>query len=256
MEIKGDLAQFLSGMPIRVADCNIAISQPSIREISAFGEDSFLSGLHIFIYLDKVIAPIKEGNSRLAMLSDFQVLMATMENDTSIKDGISNLFTLIFPQYIWEFAPGSINFKLKENTNSNIVGQINPMNFENFQILLKELFLPQTDNKDEPDFNPANKAAEEIAAKLKKGREQRAEIQRKEKGDVGSLFANYVSILSVGLAMDINIIYNYTPFQLYDSFKRYVTKLTYEQYQKIIMTPLMDTSSIKEPKNWLENIYI
>ncbi len=49
MAIQGDLAQILSGMPIRVAGCNIAVSQPTIREISAYGEMYFLGGLQIFV---------------------------------------------------------------------------------------------------------------------------------------------------------------------------------------------------------------
>lgn len=253
MAIQGDLAQILSGMPIMVAGCNIAISQPSIREISAYGEDNFLGALQIFVKLSDVIAPIKEGNSRLTMLSDFQVLIVTIDNDISLKESIDNLFSLIFPNYTWEFAPGSINFRIEEH--SGIVGQINPMNFENFQYLLDKLFLPHKDNEEEQKFNPANSAAEEIAKKLQKGRKQREEIQRKERGPIGSIFANYVSILSIGLSMDINILYNYTPFQIYDVFTRYTYKMAYDLYMKISTTPLMDTSEMKEPKNWLESIY-
>lgn len=252
MAIQGDLAQILSGMPIRVAGCNIAVTQPTIREISAYGEDSFLGGLQIFVKIDKIVAPIKEGNSRLAMLSDFQVLIAALENDTSIKETIDNLFSLIFPEYFWEFAPGSINFRMDEN--ASIIGQINPMNFENFQKTLSTLFLPQGKDK-EQEFKPANSAAEEIAKKLQRGRDQRAAIQQKEKGGMGSIFANYASVVAVGLSMDINTIYNYTPFQLYDIFTRYTIKMAYDLHMKVSTTPFMDTSKMDEPKNWLESIY-
>lgn len=253
MAIQGDLAQILSGMPIRVAGCNIAVSQPTIREISAYGEDVFLGGLQIFVKIDKIVAPIKEGNSRLAMLPDFQVLIAALKNDTSIKETIDNLFSLILPEYSWEFAPGSINFRIGEN--ASIIGQINPMNFENFQKTLSTLFLPQRKDKEEQEFNPANSAAEEIAKKLQKGRDQRAAIQQKEKGDIGSIFANYASVIAVGLSMDINTIYNYTPFQLYDIFTRYTVKMAYDLHVKVSTTPFMDTSKMDEPKNWLESIY-
>lgn len=253
MAIQGDLAQILSGIPIRVAGCNIAVSQPTIREISAYGEDSFLGGLQILVKTDKIVAPIKEGNSRLAMLPDFQVLIAALENDTSMKEIVDNLFSLIFPEYSWEFAPGSINFRIGEN--KSIIGQINPMNFENLQHTLDTLFLPQRGEKEEQEFKPANSAAEEIAKKLQKGREQRAELQKKDKGDMGSIFANYTSVLSIGLSMDINILYGYTPFQLYDAFTRYAAKMAYDLHMKISTTPFMDTSEMKEPKNWLENLY-
>jgi len=252
MAIQGDLAQILSGMQIRVAGCNIAVTQPTIREISAYGEDLFLGGLQILVKTEKIIAPIKEGNSRLAMLSDFQILIATLENDTSMKEAIDNLFSLIFPDYSWEFAPGSINFRIGEN--KSIIGQINPMNFQNLQNILDTLFLPQIGDREE-EFKPVNSAAEEIAKKLQKGREQRAAIQRKEKGGVGSVFANYTSALSIGLSMDINILYGYTPFQLYDAFSRYAAKMAYDLHMKVSTTPFMDTSEMKEPKNWLENLY-
>lgn len=41
-ELQGDLGKYLSGMPVMVAGANVAISQPSIKDICAFGEDSFL----------------------------------------------------------------------------------------------------------------------------------------------------------------------------------------------------------------------
>lgn len=253
MAIQGDLAQILSGMPIKVAGCNIAVSQPTIREISAYGENSFLSGLQMFTKTDQIVAPIKEGNSRLAMLSDFQVLIVAIDNELTLKKEIERFFTLIFPNYTWEFAPGSINFKIEDSVG--IVGQINPINYENFQNILKSLFLPQNLGEEEKEFNPANKAAEEIAKKLQKGRNQRAELLKQEKGNIKSFFANYISVLSVGLSLDINVLYNYTPFQIYDTFTRYTTKMSYDLYMKISTTPLMDTDKLQEPKNWLDNIY-
>ena len=55
--------------------------------------------------------------------------------------------------------------------------------------------------------------------------------------------------------MDINILYNYTPFQLFDAYKRYQVKQAYDLYQKVATTPMMDTSKMTEPDNWLDNIY-
>ena len=55
--------------------------------------------------------------------------------------------------------------------------------------------------------------------------------------------------------MDINIFFNYTPFQLYDAFLRYQKKISYDFYQKVATTPLMDVSKMDEPDNWMDNIY-
>jgi hypothetical protein len=55
--------------------------------------------------------------------------------------------------------------------------------------------------------------------------------------------------------IDINTIYNYTPFQLYDAFNRYWKKVSNDFYTKVSTTPMMDTSKMEEPESWSENIY-
>jgi hypothetical protein len=70
-----------------------------------------------------------------------------------------------------------------------------------------------------------------------------------------SLFGRYTSILSVGLQMDINIFYNYTPFQLYDTFQRYFSKVSSDLYTKVSTTPLMDVTNMEPPKDWSRNLY-
>ena len=80
--------------------------------------------------------------------------------------------------------------------------------------------------------------------------------QEKNSGKVSqSLIGSYTSILSVGMGMDINIFYNYTLFQLYDSFLRYTTKIQYDFYMRVSTMPMMDTSEMKEPNNWLDDLY-
>ena len=57
--------------------------------------------------------------------------------------------------------------------------------------------------------------------------------------------------------MDINVLYNYTVFQLFDAFKRYIAKMQFDQYRELMMVPFADTSSLKdkEPDNWIANLY-
>lgn len=253
MVIQGDLAQILTGIPIQIPGCNIAVSQPSVKEICAFGETDFLYGLQILTKTDKVVESIKKGNSQLAMLSDFQILIATAEQDSFLKCSLEQIFELLFPNYMIEFAIGCINFRVEQN--GTIVGQINPMNFESFQKTLDTLFLPHLNDNQVEEYNPANGLAAEIAAKLKRGQEQRAKIKQKASGENNSIFATYISVLSVGLSMDINVLYEYTPFQLFDVFKRYMLKVAYDLHMKIVTTPFMDTSKMEDPKNWLDNLY-
>lgn len=252
MAIKGDLAQIYAGWPVKVNNCNIAVSQPSIKDICAFGEDNFLMGVQIFTGIERTVSPIKEGNSRLAMLEDFQVLMVILNEDDNLKRDMLEFFKLIFPEYNVRFDPGCISFLIGDN--KRIVGQINPMNFEEFKNTLQMLFLPKGSESTQ-DYNPANDAAARIAEKLKRGNQIRQQLALEEDKGTGSLFTNYVSILSVGMNISLEPLFNYTPFQLYDTFIRYGKKVAFDLYQKIATTPMMDVSKMKEPDNWMDNLY-
>lgn len=252
MAIQGDLAQILSGMAIPIPECNIIITQPTIRNICAFGEDNFFMGIQLFTETERITMPVREGNSRLAMLSDFQLLLVILEEDKQTKDAVQQFFELIFPTYRIRFDPGSVCF-LKEDSE-RIVGQLNPMNVEAFQVMLQQLFLPYG-SKQEEDYKPVNEKAAEIAEKLKRGNRIRQQMKAEQEKSSSSVFGHYISILSVGLGMDINILFQYTPFQLYDSFIRYQYKLNNELYQRLITVPFADTSKITEPDSWMDNIY-
>lgn len=252
MAIKGDLAQIFAGCPVKIEKCNIAISQPCIKDICVFGEDNFLMGVQVFTSVERIVSPVKEGNSRLAMLEDFQVLMVMLNEDKNLQKDVIEFFKLIFPDYIIRFDPGSISFLV--DGNKKIVGQINPMNFEEFEYYLKVLFLPQGSSSVE-EYNPANEAAAKIAEKLKRGNQIRQQLALEEDKGASSLFTNYISILSVGMNISLESLFNYTPFQLYDTFMRYGKKVAFDLYQKIATTPMMDVSKMKEPDNWMDNIY-
>nr|DAF55222.1 MAG TPA: hypothetical protein [Siphoviridae sp. ctZHD14] len=252
MAIQGDLAQILSGMPILVPQCKFAITQPKVKDVVAFGEDRFFDSVQLFVRLDDLMEPVKKGNPRLAMLSGFHVLMVVLEQQIEMRTDVKDFFALILPQYEIEFSSGSINLKIPEETG--IKGQLNPMNFEYFQDTLKTLFVPKGHGEEEEDYNPANDKAAEIAAKLKAGNQKRREMKAKENPNQ-SVFGSYTSILSVGLGIDINVLYNYTVFQLFDSFSRFSAKMAYEFYQKIVSTPFMDASKMSEPLNWIDDIY-
>lgn len=253
-ELKGDLGKYLSGMPIMVAGANVAVSQPSVKDICAFGETDFFMSIELFVKSKEIADKIKdEGKSQLGFMNDFQVLLVMIQEHNETKDNVDKLFELIFPNYLIEYDTGCINFRTDEN--GPIVGQLNPLNFDNFKTTLKELFLPSGGSDDEPEFNPGSDKAAEIAAKLNKGRQMRQELKSGGKQKISSVYANYVSALSVGLAMNINELYNYTPFQLLDAFKRYAAKMAYDLYQRVSTMPMMDVSKMDEPKNWVDDLY-
>ena len=256
MELKGDKSKvglYLSGQQIEVPNANIFIVQPTINQIVSFGEDNFLIAINLLVKTENLTKQLKEGNSGLELYSDFQLLMIVLREDPSVRQMVQDLFELIFPDYSIQITELGINFLIqnKESEQNSFVGQIHAYNFDDFKILLSDLFTVHGDkDTEEREFNPANDAAAKIAKKLQRGREQRAQARGPQ-----SLFGIYCSVLSIGLGMDINIFYNYTPFQLFDAYNRYFAKMQSDFYMRVSTMPFMDVSSMEQPKEWSRHLY-
>ena len=254
MAIKGDLKQvglYLSGNPILIAECNIVLTQPTIKQVVLFGEDEFLIITNILAHPETLTEEVRKGNLELSQFSDFQLFMTIVKNEPTLKSSVDKLFDLIFPDYDIKFGESSIDFSLKEDEKKMVRGRITPFNFENLCNVINDLFEPQNEN--EKNYNPANERASKIAEKIKKGREK---VAKQNGGDAPqSLFGRYTSILAIGMQMDVNIFYNYTPFQLYDAFQRYFAKVSSDFYSKVATTPLMDVSKMEEPDEWFRALY-
>jgi hypothetical protein len=243
---------YLSGQDVLIKDCNIILTQPKIKDIVLFGEDEFLIGTQILGHTNKVLDQMRQGNSELDAFSDFQVLLVILQQEESLRDSVIKFLDFIFPQYEIKIKDNSIDFYTEQDGKKFVGGRIFPFNFEVFQKTIADLFEPAKDSDEE--YNPANEAAAAIAKKIEQGRKRKQEMQVGKEGPQ-SLFGRYTSILSVGLQMDINIFYNYTPFQLYDTFQRYFSKVSSDLYTKVSTTPLMDVSNMEPPKDWSRNLY-
>lgn len=255
MSIRGDkrkIGLLLSGQPIFIPEINIYITQPRIKDIVLFGEDDFFTTVQLLVDMQRFTSMIKEGNSQLNIISDFQLLLIMIEEDPTVKVMIQNLFNLIFPDYEVKITENTIDFVLSES--NQIVGRITPFNFEPFQNALNDLFIPQGENEREPDYNPVNDMAAKIAEKIKKGREK-VHAQRAAVEGEHSIFADYCSTLSIGLGMDINIFFSYTSFQLYDAYRRFFDKQQSDFYMRVSSMPMMDTSKMEAPPPWQRNLY-
>ena len=249
-----EILLFLSGQPVMIPECNIIITQPTIKQIAALGEEEFLVASQTLSNIQRMVDPIREqGNSELNAYSDFQIFLALALADEEFQRAISVFFELVFPNYVLTINENDIQFALKDNPNS-IIGMINPFNFESFAAIVKKLFCVFSDDDDDEDFNPANNRAAEIAEKIKSGKKKIKEIKTKGK-EIGSLFGTYTSTLSIGMGISINILMDYTPFQLYDAFTRYWEKFNSDVYQKISTTPLLDASKLDKPEEWHRNLY-
>lgn len=199
MRLQGDqIALFLSGQDVPVIECNIIIHQPTLKQIAIFKETNFINAVQLFGQVDYHIAKLRELNPLTEQFSDFELLMGLLNQDDTIKQSIDSFFQLIFPTYVIEIRDKEICFYKDERR----VGMINLHNYKVFCDTINQLFgLPM----DKKQYNPANKKAEELAKKFK----ERAEILAKQKGkanDSPSLYGSYISVLSVGMSLDINIL--------------------------------------------------
>lgn len=250
MKYKGDIGLYLSGAPVPLPECALFITQPTIKQIMQFGETTFLTAAHLIGDTEKYLEDVRAGNPELAHKSDFQLLLTLLVEDTGMKKYMDTFFELVFPDYDIKYEKAAISFFLKDEESKNPSGMVTMYSFQKFQRTISELFIVSSESKEE--YNPVNDTAKKIAEKLKKGREK---TQSANGNEINSLYGSYASILSVGMHMDINIFFNYTPFQLMDSFKRYFEKEKCDYYKKLASTPMMDISKMDEPEDWTRNFY-
>lgn len=255
IEYKGDVGLYLSGAPVPIPLCALFITQPTIKQVVQFGETNFLTAIQLLSRTDEFLLELREGNPELKAKTDFQLLMIVIQEDKTIQHYLETFFELTFPEYTVEYERNSMNFYLRESEEKRPVGMVTMYSFGQFQDTIKELFGVALNGDEDKEFNPANEAASAIAKKLQKARDANKTAQEKKEESNISLFGTYASILSIGLQMDINIFFSYTPFQIVDSFRRYWEKDNCDFYRKLQSTPMMDVSEIEAPKDWTRNFY-
>lgn len=254
MAIQGDLVgQYLVGGDVLIPDCGAVLTQPTIKEILLTGENNFFEAINFIAQTDKMLHEIQNEDPDMQMFSELQLFLLIYRQEPHMRSQVRNFFELIFPKYNVICTENSIDFKqLDENINKMIVkGRVTPFTYENFKTTIMNLFLPYTTKKE--DYNPGTSKAEEIAKKLQEGREKIAH-QKNEDGDI-SLLGTYISILSVGMNIDMKILLDYTPFQLFDTFMRYNLKVAQDRYFAISTIPFADTSQLEAPDEWTSNLY-
>ena len=257
MEYQGDIGLYLSGCQVPIKMCGVYITPPKVREIVQFGETDFFSVCQMLADVKKFVEPIKEGNSALAQRSDFQIFIGILLNEetSQVRRMFDSFMQLCFEDFIIDITKKSINFKIDEDGPN--IGQINPFNLKEFSQTIRELFLPMKQEDEEIEYNidKNNQAAVRMLNKIMENRKKRAKAAQEQAGNSTSIFAQYVSILSIGMGVSVNMFYDYTPFQLYDAFSRYIAKMSYDTYQSIITTPFVDSSKIEQVDNWVGDIY-
>ena len=231
----------MTGIDIPVPICQLAIHQPSIREISMIGEKDFFIAAQC-LCLNKTM--YIEDESLLKDTSNFQIFMTVMseKSEADKKENVSKLLNILFPNYKTLWTPRSI---LLNSPQGNVT--IDENNFEILQEIFQEIFCLSA--RGEQAFNPANDAAKKIADKLMRARQRVA--AQKQDGD-GSVFSQYVSSLSIGLHMPLKDLLDLTVYQLYDLIERFNLFTNWDIH---VRASLAGAKQDSQPDNWMKNIH-
>ena len=236
----------ISGEDIPFIEAQISIHQPTIREISLMGEEDFLIGCQFLKFTKEKILS-EEDKRGLENKSDFEIFMSIMcsKDYSKYKNNVLMVLALLFPEYQIRFTNKEILLVNEQNST-----RINKENYDVFKEILDSMFCLTESEAVNGEYNPIDKRAAKIAEKLKKHREKIANIKGKSKKI--AIFSRYVSILSIGMQMDINIFNNYTVFQLKDSMKRYQMKDSYDMY---IQAKMAGAEGLDEVEHWMDDIH-
>ena len=233
----------MTGVDIPIPELQLTIHQPTIREISMVGEQEFFIGIQVLCVNKNVYI---QDESLLATTTNFQIFMAMMtEKETADKkEAVVQALSLILPKSKVFFTPRSMMFSQGEET---VI--IDEGNFEKLQEILSQQFCIK--GSDQEQFNPQSQKAREIAQKLMKARQKVAAIKASENS--GSMFAQYLSILTVGInSMSLKDCLELTMYQLYDLIERYSLYINWD----IDIRSRMAGAKVDKPvENWMKQIH-
>ena len=245
--MKLDPLLLFSGNDIPFISCGVTIHHPTIKEIAYLGEDTFFTGYQMLLISKNILS--QEDKVNLETLTNFDILIAILKERNAVmqknRNCIQMVLMLLFPEYEVILKKDVIILK-KENEEEHF---LNSNNFEEFQNILRQMFSFGDTSGVPQDFNPDGPMAARIAEKLKKRHQTLAE---KNSNDNFDIIGRYISVLSVGLSVDIKTFMDYTIYQLFDQIKRYELKIGYDLY---IQGQLAGVQDAKEPEDWMKSIH-
>ena len=234
----------MAGTDIPIPELEMAIHQPTIKEISYMGEYEFFAGVQCLCLYKNMFIQDKED---LEDISNFQIFMTVMLDKSTVDKRIATtqVLQLLCPSYNILFTPMSLILQSEDR-----VITIDDSNFDILQDVLRSVFCAKEGPMDQQAFNPANEKAKEIADKLMRGR-QRVAAQRGSSNT--SVFTKYISILTIALSsMSVQDLIQLTMFQLYDLIERYTLYLNWDLD---VRTRLAGGKPDSQPDNWMKEIH-
>ena len=245
----------LSGNDIPFIKAQISIHQPTLKQIAYIGQDIFYTGCQYLNFSKQNLS--EQDKNHLKDLNDFEVLMTIIKNnDIAMKKNktcMQLVLLLVFPEYRVDFLPTSIMLSRQNEDNTKETHLLDKDNYEEFKVILKEIFcLGEVTNKTDK-YNPGGPQAKALVQKFKKRQKKLAELKNrgKQKQTI-SILSQYISILSVGEKKDMNKLLQYTVYQLFDEFRRFRLKEQYDLYVKAKMAGAKD---LEEIENWMSDIH-
>lgn len=176
--------------------------------------------------------------------------MINNKTDTTIKSNILSaelVLSLIFPEYELMKMPTMLVLS-KEVDGKKEQCWINNDNFEQFKKIIKQMFCLDTLGG-VGDYNPADKLAEQIANKL---RDRHKKLQQKTGDGEKSIniLSRYISILILGNRHTYSELMQYTVYQLFDQFRRFEKKYSYDAWFK---AKLAGAENLEDVDNWMSD---
>ena len=243
----------ITGIDVPVPELELILHQPTIKEIAFIGELEYFSTLQILCFnRDILIAKNSSGSSYLEAMNNFDIFMTLIGNSkgTNIKNDIINVLTLFLPTFEITFLPQHFGIQL-HSSQLNKVLIINDSNFDAFRQAINDVSaISHSAGKENSTFNPKDKRAAEIAAKIMRGRAKAAQYNHETNNGI---LARYVSILTIGTnSMSLQACLNLTLYQLYDLVERYGL---YVGWDLDIRSRLAGGKPDKSPDDWMKDIH-
>ncbi len=236
----------LSGNDIPFAGAGINIHQPRLKEIALINEDKFWHGCGLLKFNKNLLE--NQVKTDLSNQSNFNIIMSMIQEKRleaqQAKINVLLIFTLLFPTCKIRIGKRTIQL---QDQNTQEINEINENNFEDLKSILVEMFCLKDSEK---QYNPSGELAKKIANQIAKGRKRKAKLAPNT--EKVSMLSRYVSILAVGQSKDLNLLMNYTVYQLMDEFTRYQLKLHYDMYDRYRRA---GATSLEEPEDWLKDIH-
>ena len=237
----------MTGIDIPIPECQIAVHQPSIKEISYLGEEVFFEGLSYLCINKRLLLQLNDQitEEKLKNINNFTLLQEYLKDEAGKKAKIKDVLLILLPNYKIIFSPRAITLMRDDN---NLV--IDENNFESFQEVIKQIFC--IDSSDEKQFNPQSEKAKEIALKIMRNRQRVAALKRAEE-EAGSKLAQYISVITVGIpSMSLQDALSLTVFQMYDLMQRLGM---YINWNVDLKARLAGAKADKPLDNWMKKIH-